>query len=120
MTPEGKVKAAVDLLLKRHGVYYLKPVQNGMGAPGLDYHGVHRGLGFAIETKAPGKHPTPRQINTAKAIHAAGGTVFLIDSVDLTELSNWLYLPIPGHLSSAWMRSCETTSRTSTTPPSDK
>lgn len=117
MTPEGKVKAAVDRLLKQHAAYYLKPVQGGYGAPALDYHGVHRGFGFAIETKAPGKTPSPRQINTAKAIHAAGGTVFLIDG-DLTELSNWLHLPIPQHLSPAWKSSCASTSPTSPTPRS--
>lgn len=95
MTPEGRVKAQVDRFLKEALAYYLKPVQNGMGAPALDYHGIHRGLGFVVETKAPGKHPTPRQINTLRRIAAAGGACFVIDGTgtDLSELSMWLRNP---------------------------
>lgn len=97
MTPEGKVKAAIDKLLKQHKAYYLKPVQNGMGAPALDYHGVHQGLSYVIEAKAKGKTPTPRQINTLRECAAAGSACFFIDG-DLTELSNWLTFPFPGYL----------------------
>lgn len=95
MTPEGKMKARVDKLLREHETYYLKPVQNGMGSPALDYHGVHRSQGFVIETKAPGKHPTVRQTVTMKKIAAAGGAVFLISTdSDLQELEAWLHLPV--------------------------
>lgn len=100
MTPEGRVKAQVDALLKQHEAYYLKPVQNGMGAPALDYHGSHQGVAFVIETKAPGKAPTARQLNTLRRIAASGAACFLIDG-DLTELSNWLTFPIPRHLSAS-------------------
>lgn len=94
MTPEGKVKAKIDVLLKQYGAYYLKPVQNGMGAPALDYHGIHRGVGFVIEAKAPGKEPTDRQLRTMKAIWAAGGAVFVIDGDHgLTLLAQWLTNP---------------------------
>jgi hypothetical protein len=97
-TPEGKVKSRIDAVLNAWYAYFLKPVQNGMGAPALDYHGCHRGFAFMIEAKAPGKAPSPRQINTARKAHAAGGAVFLIDG-DLTELSNWLALPFAGFIS---------------------
>lgn len=98
MTQEGKVKSQVDSLLKAHKAYYLKPVQNGMGAPALDYHGSHQGIAFVIETKAPGKFATPRQLNTLRQVAASGAACFLIDG-DLTELSNWLTFPISGYLS---------------------
>lgn len=79
MTPEGKVKAMVTRALEKlSSVYKFMPVQNGMGAPGLDYYCCIGGLFVAIETKVPGKHPTPRQETTIKNIQAAGGMVFVI------------------------------------------
>lgn len=98
MTPEGRVKAAIDKLLVLHKAYRIKPVQNGMGSPALDYHGIHQGLGFVIEAKAAGKQPTLRQINTLRAAAAAGAACFFIDG-DLTELLNWLTFPFPSYLS---------------------
>lgn len=88
-TPENAVKAAVKLLLKKHGVYWHCPVQNGMGAPSLDFICCHCGKYLAIETKAPGKKPTPRQEITISEIEKAGGTVFVIDG-DLSPLEEWL------------------------------
>lgn len=99
MTPEGKVKAAIDKVLKEAGAYYLKPVQNGMGAPGVDYHGCHKSLSIVIETKAPGKIPTARQLNTLRWAINAGSAAFVIDG-DLTELINWLALPVPRYTNS--------------------
>ena len=90
MTPEGRVKIKVDALLKKYGVYYLKPVQNGMGAPALDYHCIHCGHGFTIEAKAPGKIPTPRQLGTMARVRAAGGTTWVTDGSDLDVLEAWL------------------------------
>lgn len=89
MTPEGKVKDAVKLLLKKHNVYWHCVVQNGMGAPSLDFICCHCGKYLAIETKAPGKKPTPRQELTIQAIRDAGGAVFVIDG-DLSALQTWL------------------------------
>lgn len=91
MTPEGRVKAAVKNTLSRFDdLYQHWPVQNGMGAPTLDCVACYRGVYFAIETKAPGKKPTPRQENTIREMRAAGGTVFVIDSVDHPGLIFWL------------------------------
>jgi hypothetical protein len=88
-TPEGKVKDSVKKVLKKFGVYWHCPVQNGMGAPSLDFVCCYRGLYVAIETKALGKRPTPRQLLTIEEIEKSGGKVFVIDG-DLAELEGWL------------------------------
>lgn len=88
-TEEGKIKKRVSELLKKHACYYEMPVPTGFGKSGLDYFGIHKGRGFSIETKAPGKKPTPRQELTIKAIEDAGGKVFVIDG-DCSALQRWL------------------------------
>jgi hypothetical protein len=55
------------------------PVQNGMGAPGLDFFYCIEGMFVAIETKAPGGVATPRQEKTMEQITAAGGLCFVVD-----------------------------------------
>jgi hypothetical protein len=90
-TPEGKVKAKVKTVLKEHGAYYHMPVQNGMGAPSLDFIGCHRGMYYGIETKAGNKQPTPRQEATINQIRLAGGLAFVINEVSgWDELREWL------------------------------
>ena len=89
MTPEGKVKEKVKALLKQYGCYWHMPVQNGMGAPSLDLICCIKGKYFAIETKAPGKKPTPRQEHTMLEIQRAGGKCFVIDG-SLETLEIWL------------------------------
>ena len=93
-TPEGKVKAKIDKLLKSYGpeLYYFKPVQSGYGAPSLDYLCCYKGYFFAIEAKADAKKkPTPRQELTIKQIFDAGGTAFVVDNDDtLGVLKSWL------------------------------
>lgn len=88
-TPEGKVKDLIRATLKSHSAYWHMPVQNGLGKPALDFHVCHRGRYAAVEAKAPGKKPTPRQQQTIVEIEAAGGRVFVVDG-DLTELDHWL------------------------------
>lgn len=90
-TPEGKVKNKVKEVLKRYNVYWHCPVQNGMGAPSLDFICCIRGKYFGIETKAANKKPTPRQETTIHSIQSAGGVAFVVNEVegmDLLEL--WL------------------------------
>jgi hypothetical protein len=95
MTPEAKVKRAISALLKSYGdaLYYEMPVPTGFGKSGLDYHGCKGGRYFAIEAKAPGKKPTPRQIETIRKIVLSGGRVFIIDkphSDVMLKLEEWL------------------------------
>lgn len=95
MTPEGRVKRKVSALLKSTpGLYYFMPVPSGYGESSLDYIGCYRGLAFFIETKAPGKKPTSRQLMTIAAIERSGGRVFVIDG-DTTELEQWLTTTSP-------------------------
>lgn len=92
MTPEGKVKARVKRILKKHEVYYFMPVQTGYGMPTLDFLCCHRGSFFAIETKAPGKKPTTRQKIIIAEMLQASAEVFVIDGSEgsFDSLENWL------------------------------
>jgi hypothetical protein len=88
-TSEGVVKDNIKKVLKSHGVYYHMPVMNGMGAPALDFHCIHKGMAFCIEAKRPGKLPTPRQELTIKDIEAAGGKCFVIDGEPGLNVLEW-------------------------------
>src|ERR1700732_3744552 len=81
MTPEGKVKAMVKRQMEAAfpDAYRFMAVQNGMGAPALDFYYCVYGYWVAIETKAPGGWYTPRQEHTRDEIRKAGGLVFLVD-----------------------------------------
>jgi hypothetical protein len=93
MTPEGRIKLRVKRLLKEYepDLYYEMPVPSGFGKAGLDFHCCFWGYYFAVETKAPGKGPTPRQALTIKAIMRSRGSVFVIDSdKGVEQLRLWL------------------------------
>lgn len=102
VTPEGAVKRAVKKVLEEYAtdfevldildkatrggyLYSFWPVQNGMGAPSLDCLVCYYGVFLAIETKAPGKKPTPRQTTTINQMESAGGVVLVIDSVEAVD-----------------------------------
>lgn len=86
MTPEGRIKHLVKKVLNGiPGAYHHWPVQNGMGNPTLDCIACVRGFYVAIETKAPGKKPTPRQELTIEQIRAGGGLVFVVDTEQKVE-----------------------------------
>lgn len=90
-TPEGKVKSAVKVLLARYGAYWHMPVQNGMGAPSLDFICCIAGLYFAVETKAGNGKMTERQEHTAERIRAVHGKVFVVNEKSgLDVLESWL------------------------------
>jgi len=81
VTPEGSVKAKVKKVLTKYGdeLDAFWPVQNGMGSPALDCIICYLGHHIEVETKAPGKALTPRQIITAEKKVRAGANVFVID-----------------------------------------
>ena len=78
-TPESHVKRKVKAALKEIGAFQHWPVQTGLGAPILDCIACVDGRYIGIETKAPGKHPTPRQRLIMEQIEGAGGATFVID-----------------------------------------
>jgi hypothetical protein len=86
MTPEGKVKAAVKKELDVYENHYREmPVPGGFGKSGLDFTICFFGHFLAIETKAPGKEPTPRQEQRIREITKAGGTAIVISSVEQAQ-----------------------------------
>ena len=97
-TPEAKVKKMVkdvladlsetvdvvssageDMVLTVPTLYQFWPVPSGFGASSLDCIVCYCGVYITIETKAPGKTPTPRQELTIAQAKGAGGLVFVID-----------------------------------------
>lgn len=102
MTPEGKIKQQVNRIIDRYkGIYKHMPVPVGYGTQTLDYLLCVNGHFLAIETKAPGKKPTPRQRDTIERMERAGGIVLVIDGPDglakLTQVLEALtHAPCPG------------------------
>jgi hypothetical protein len=91
MTPEGKVKEKIKAVLRKYNVYWHMPVQNGMGAPSLDFVCCTHGKYFVIEAKAGNKMPTPRQYSTIREIQLRHGHAFVVNEVTGTEtLEAWL------------------------------
>ena len=81
-TEESKVKTKVKQVLKRYHCWTDWPVPGGYGKSTLDCIGCAGSYFFSVETKKPGGKLTPLQENTADAIRRAGGTVFVIDTID--------------------------------------
>ena len=93
MTPEARVKTAVKRLLVSHGVYYVMPVSNGMGAHGVpDFMVCAYGRFLGIETKTAGKLPTDLQMSNLRQIDEAGGIAMVINETNLLELDGVLYV----------------------------
>jgi hypothetical protein len=89
-TPEGKIKKMVKELLAHVALgarepYAFWPVPNGMGPSSLDCLICYYGVFVAVETKAPGKKPTPRQEFTIACIEKAGGVALIVDSEEGVE-----------------------------------
>lgn len=80
-TPEGKLKDKVKAWLDSIGAYYFMPVQSGYGRTSLDFLVCYKGQFFAIETKAEGNEPTPRQQLVMTEIEKAGGAALWGDNL---------------------------------------
>jgi hypothetical protein len=79
-TPENATKRRIRLMLKQLDLWYFMPVQTGYGAATLDFLGCRRdGRAFAIEAKAWGEDPTPRQWATMQHMAERGVLVFVCD-----------------------------------------
>ena len=84
MTPEGKLKKQVKAYLDEIGAYHVWPVPTGYGPKLLDCYASINGRFVVIETKAPGKLPTPAQKLEIERINKAGGVAFATDSIERT------------------------------------
>ena len=83
--PESKIKDLVKRRFEKEfpDAYRFCPVQNGMGAPGLDvFYCIPCGIFVAIETKAPGKKPTSGQLREHERMRGMGQRVEVIDSFE--------------------------------------
>jgi len=92
-TPEGKVKKKLTDMLKREGIWYFFPANNGFGRAGIpDVICIADGTFVGIECKADAsKQPTALQILCGKEIRGAGGYWFLVyDDISLGVVEAWL------------------------------
>jgi hypothetical protein len=85
MTPEGYIKKRVKQRLAELRAYQYWPVPGVLGTTTLDCVAVIAGKPVFIETKAPGKRLTLRQLRIKHQIEAAGGTVLVIDNLEAAE-----------------------------------
>jgi Holliday junction resolvase len=84
LTPEGKVKRKVVEVLKKHGVWYFFPANNGFGKSGIpDIIAIVSGEFVGIEVKSAKGRPTELQKICGKQIEEAGGT-WMVVSDDTT------------------------------------
>ena len=93
MTPEGKVTAKVDKVLKRLGVWYYNPQSGIYGSSGIpDKIACVNGQLVGIEVKSGPKHkPTRLQTVCMERIEAAGGKCFVVcDDETLHQLEVYI------------------------------
>lgn len=93
-TQESRLKDKIKRYLDQLGAYWYMPVPGGYGKQTVDFlcclsNECHRGRFVAIETKAEGKVPTPRQQACLKEVEKAGGVAFWCDNWEgfLLEMS---------------------------------
>lgn len=79
-TPEGKVKRKVVEVLKRYGVWYFFPANNGFGKGGIpDIIAIVKGQFVGVEVKADRtKKPTALQVKCGEEIQRAQGWWFVV------------------------------------------
>jgi Holliday junction resolvase len=79
VTPEKKVKARVEAMLRAKGVYYFFPATHGYGRSGVpDIVACARGQFLAIECKAAGGKLTALQERELERIKQSGGVGLVI------------------------------------------
>lgn len=86
-TPEGKVKAKVKALLKKHNIYYCTPATGGYGRSGIpDFICCVNGKFLAIECKAGTNKTTALQNWEIDSIIACGGKAMVINEERIAAL----------------------------------
>lgn len=92
-TPEGKIKQKLTSMLKKEGIWYFFPANNGFGRAGIpDVVCIVEGMFVGVECKADAsKKPTALQMQCAKEIRDAGGYWFLVyDDASLDAVEAWI------------------------------
>jgi len=92
-TPEGRIKARLDKMLKAEGVWYYCPQAGPHGVAGIpDRVAVVAGLFVGVECKADKtKKPTALQMKCMRDIEAAGGKCFLVyDNETIEEVREYI------------------------------
>jgi len=89
-TPEKIIKDKVDAILKRHGVWYFKPVSAGYGTHGIpDYVCCVEGWFLGVECKGlDGQLPTVLQHACHDRITSAQGVIFIATPGTLAALEH--------------------------------
>ncbi len=82
LTQEAYLKQQIKSWLKDRGAYFYMAVPHGYGRQTIDFLCCWEGRFLGIETKAPGKKPTPRQMVCLNEIKAAGGIAIWCDSFE--------------------------------------
>ena len=82
MTPEGKVKLRVKLLLTSVNAYYFLPATHGYGSSGIpDIVACINGRFVGIECKAGKGKTTALQEKNLNAISQAGGLSIVVNEI---------------------------------------
>ena len=94
-TPETKVKAKIDAILKPYRqsghLWYNKTAGSMFGTNGApDYLGCYLGHMFAIEAKAGKGKTTALQDAQIECLRQAGATVFVINETNLHVIEAYL------------------------------
>lgn len=95
MTPEGKVKKKLDLMLKTYHphVWFFSPQAGPYGVSGIpDRVGCAYGYMFGVEAKAhKGRDPTPLQAKCMNDIGMSGGRTFVVyDEDTIGSVQVWI------------------------------
>ena len=87
MTPEGKVKLRVKLLLTSINAYYFLPATHGYGSSGIpDIVACVNGRFIGIECKAGKGKTTALQEKNLNAISQAGGLSIVVNEKNVDDL----------------------------------
>ena len=93
-TPEGKIKTALDKMLKAERVWFYPPQAGPFGSAGIpDRVAVVGGMFVGIECKADAtKMPTALQVKCMADIEAAGGKCFVVyDKATIEQVREWIH-----------------------------
>ena len=91
MTPEGKVKLRVKLLLTSINAYYFLPATHGYGSSGIpDIVACVNGRFIGIECKAGKGKTTALQEKNLNAISQAGGLSIVVNEKNVDDLLSLL------------------------------